>query len=186
MTNHNLIANELITPGTRVTHKEYGIGTITNKTSEKIYVAFSDRHLIFSYPDSFIKGYLTINDIDRGDLASDNASRIAASSTKALVYDNFANWLDKYFDQFPTRWETEKYIWKAIRTFQDHWNPNASNFSQMLEEATVDADYLLNHTLFYPRAMIVDLAPDNPAFMYIMYLQKCTFFTCPIYIFIVQ
>lgn len=70
--------------------------------------------------------------------------------------------LDSYYSQFPTRWEKQKYIWKSVQTFQNNWDLNASDLAKMIERSTVDADYLMNHTRYYPRDMIISLAEEYP------------------------
>ena len=132
MTNNALIANEPIVYGTKVVHKEYGNGTITKVLPDKIYVSFNGRNRIFPWPESFIKGYLAIidTDIDPELLASNNSSSPFDSFTKGTISEAFSGLLDKYFNQFPDRWESEKYIWKAVQTFQDRWDPKASDLLQ--------------------------------------------------------
>ena len=80
-------------------------------------------------------------------------------------------WIDRYFDQFPYRWEEQKYIWKAVKTFQDCWDLNATDLSKMIERATSDAEYLMNASLYYPRDMIIGLAKGNPKEVKQMFLD---------------
>ena len=47
----------------KVHHKEYGDGEVIKTTTEKIYVKFSGKQLIFPYPAAFEKGYLTASEI---------------------------------------------------------------------------------------------------------------------------
>lgn len=173
MANNDKYANELIVPGTKVVHKEYGTGIISKVLSDNLYVSFDnrDKDLIFPIPDCFIKGYLCIKGINIDPVISENTHQPLASITKSPASGAFSTWLDRYFDQFPARWEKEKYLWKAVQTFQERWDPDASDFSQMLNDATIDADYLLNHTRFYPRAMIVDLAQRNPSYVRSMFIS---------------
>jgi 5-methylcytosine-specific restriction protein B len=70
--------------------------------------------------------------------------------------------LNQYYDQFPDRWIEQKYIWKCVQTFQTFWDINADDFSSMIAKATIDADYLMNASLYYPREMIVSLAKYEP------------------------
>lgn len=80
-------------------------------------------------------------------------------------------WIDRYFDQFPYRWEEQKYIWKAVKTFQDCWDLDAPDLSEMIERATSDAEYLMNASLYYPRDMIIGLAKVNPKEVKQMFLD---------------
>lgn len=169
MTINDSFTNELITPGAKVMHKEYGTGTISKLSTDKLYVSFNGRKRIFPYPDSFIKGYLTIIGTDIELVSSDSSFHPKAIASKAELSDSLANKLNDYFDHFPTRWENEKYLWKAVQTFHNHWDPDASDYAQMLKRATADADYLMNAPRYYPRDMIVGLAQSDPAYVATMF-----------------
>ena len=169
MGNNNLFIKELLIPGTKVTHKEYGTGVIIKALPDKIYVSFDGQRRIFTCPECFIKGYLCINEKNTDFAASEDTYRHPTSVTNTSVSSVFSKVLDKYFDQFPARWENEKYIWTAVQTFQDRWDPDASDFSQMLSDATIDANYLMNASLYYPRDMIVGLAQEEPAYVNSMF-----------------
>ena len=44
--------------------------------------------------------------------------------------------LNNYKKDFTTsRWKTEKYKWEAVKTFQDNWNIDATNFADMLKNS---------------------------------------------------
>ena len=47
----------------------------------------------------------------------------------------FKNALNRYKEDFSTRWETEKYKWEAVKCFQDNWNIDATNFADMLKNS---------------------------------------------------
>lgn len=47
----------------------------------------------------------------------------------------FKNALNRYKEDFITRWETEKYKWEAVKCFQDNWNIDATNFADMLKSS---------------------------------------------------
>lgn len=75
--------------------------------------------------------------------------------------DQLIDCLERYYNQFPVRWERQKYIWKAVQTFQNNWNLSDSDLSEMIELSTIDADYLMNHARYYPREMIISLAEEQ-------------------------
>lgn len=56
----------------------------------------------------------------------------------------------------------ELYKWKAIKTFQDNWNLDADNFSEMLERSLSETKNLLDTRYNFPRAMIVRMAEWAP------------------------
>lgn len=53
--------------------------------------------------------------------------------------------LENYKKDFPTWWEEEKYKWEAVKCFQDNWNIDAVNFSEMLTNSLQK----LNQNLIY-------------------------------------
>lgn len=78
------------------------------------------------------------------------------------VKDQLIDSFNRYYNQFPARWEKQKYIWKAVQTFQNNWDLNAPDLAKMIERSTADADYLMNHARYYPRDMIISLAEERP------------------------
>ena len=66
--------------------------------------------------------------------------------------------LEEYKSYFPDHWDDEKYKWEAIKHFQDNWDIDASNFGEMLDEATGKTHNLLASGFSYPKAMIVNFA----------------------------
>lgn len=62
--------------------------------------------------------------------------------------------LDDYYNQFPLRWETQKYLWKSVQTFQNKWYLNAAILADMIDESTADADYILDSEGYHPRKML--------------------------------
>lgn len=76
----------------------------------------------------------------------------------------FAEALAQYKKEFSKRWENENFKWKAVKWFQDNWNVNASNFSEMLDKVldqSVTASLLTSKNRF-PRGMIVYFAQNEP------------------------
>ena len=164
----------IMLPGTKVRHKEYGFGSITEASEESVYVSFDGRIRIFPLPDAFLKGYISLAETNlKHDSYDGSASSNSIPVEKLLISDAFANLLDEYYDQFPARWNEEKYLWKAVQTFQDRWAYDASYFSKMIEDATEDASYLMSASFYYPRDMIVDLANNEPS--YVMSMFKTLF-----------
>ena len=161
-----MISDEAIIPGFDVYHKEYGTGTVVKVTADKIIVTFDCGSKIFPYPESLLKGYLTAHAIK---LEPTEKTTLSRPTEKISIPAALAELLDMYYDQFPARWDQEKYIWKAVQTFQNHWDPDATDFSKMIFEATADADYLMNASLYYPREMIVGMARKEPSYVASMF-----------------
>lgn len=59
-----------------------------------------------------------------------------------------------YKTYFPEHWNDEMYKWEAVRHFQQNWDIEAENFSEMFMEATNKTYNLLANLRNYPREMI--------------------------------
>lgn len=71
--------------------------------------------------------------------------------------------LAKYKQDFTKmQWGNEKYKWEAIKHFQDHWDINAPDFTDMLARALSKTYNLLASMKYYPAKMIEHLANDAP------------------------
>lgn len=75
----------------------------------------------------------------------------------------FRSILESYKTYFLTGWKKQKYKWEAIKHFQEHWNIEAENFSEMFKEATSKTKNLLAYSRKYPRKMIIIFAEVNGA-----------------------
>lgn len=71
--------------------------------------------------------------------------------------------LTGYKAYFPTHWGDEKYKWEAVKHFQDHWDIDAENFSEMFKSATDKTFNLLASGYAYPRRMIYNFAKADDA-----------------------
>lgn len=70
--------------------------------------------------------------------------------------------IEEYKKGFPERFTTQKYIWEAVKTFQNKWEINSSDFSNMYKHATADAENLLSSKGFLPRNYIIKQSCSNP------------------------
>ena len=71
--------------------------------------------------------------------------------------------LVQYKQSFVTqRWGDEKYKWEAVKWFQDNWDVNASDFSEMLNRSLEMTFNLLASTNYYPKGMIVGFSKSAP------------------------
>ncbi len=67
-----------------------------------------------------------------------------------------------YKEDFPNNIKDEIYKWEAIKIFQDNWNINAENFSDMLNKSLSGAENLLTSSYYYAKGMIVAMAEKDP------------------------
>ena len=79
--------------------------------------------------------------------------------------DKLQEALVEYKKVFKTHWVDEKFKWEAVKCFQDNWNPQASNFSQMFYAATAETSNLLTSGYCYPRQMIKQYAEVESDFV---------------------
>lgn len=61
-----------------------------------------------------------------------------------------------------TQWKNENYKWKAVKQFQDNWDVNASDFSEMLSRSLEKTYNLLASTNNFPKGMMSEFAKAAP------------------------
>ncbi len=71
-------------------------------------------------------------------------------------------YLDLYKATFHKHRDYEIYKWKAVKNFQDNWDIEAPDFSDMLKRSLAKTENLLRSGYFYPRKMIEDFAEAAP------------------------
>ena len=60
------------------------------------------------------------------------------------------------------QWKNENYKWKAVKQFQDNWNVNASDFSEMLSRSLEKTYNLLASANNFPKGMMSEFAKAAP------------------------
>ncbi len=71
--------------------------------------------------------------------------------------------LEKYKQDFvSTTWEKEKYKWEAIKTFQDNWDENATDFADMLSQSLSKTKNLLESKHYAAKTTITVFAKEAP------------------------
>lgn len=81
------------------------------------------------------------------------------------------NAVSSYIIDFDKYWNDEKYKWRAVKWFQDHWDINASDFVKMLDEATSKSENLLSSQNSYPRGMILEMAKADTSAVKEMFIK---------------
>lgn len=74
-------------------------------------------------------------------------------------------------DFLEKHWEEEKYKWEAVKTFQDNWDVQAKNFSDMLSRSLAGTGNLLASMNNFPARMITDFAKMAPEEVRSMYMD---------------
>jgi 5-methylcytosine-specific restriction protein B len=76
--------------------------------------------------------------------------------------DKLRSILSEYKRVFSSfQWPKEKYKWIAVKHFQDNWDINATDFTEMWLRATEKTFNLLTSKNYFPRLMIRDLATSD-------------------------
>ena len=70
--------------------------------------------------------------------------------------------LERYKEEFSSRWNEEKYKWEAVWHFQKVWDIQAADFAEMFSSATEKAVPLLDSVNHFPRGMMIEYAKQNP------------------------
>jgi 5-methylcytosine-specific restriction protein B len=86
-----------------------------------------------------------------------------------INYEKLDKIISSYKENFKKLNEQEIYKWRAVKHFQDNWNINADNFSEMLEESLEKSDNLLTSRFFYPKKMIIEFAKLDEEFIRTMF-----------------
>ena len=66
--------------------------------------------------------------------------------------------IEGYKSYFPEHWKDESFKWRAVKCFQDNWDIDAVNFSEMFDKATAETYNLLASGYNYPKGMILAFA----------------------------
>ncbi len=80
--------------------------------------------------------------------------------------------LVQYKNVFKTeQWLDEKYKWEAVKWFQDNWNIDSPDFSDMLTRSLLKTYNLLASVNNFPRKMIQDFAKEFPEEVKAMFIS---------------
>lgn len=76
--------------------------------------------------------------------------------------EKFKAVLESYKNDFNKYWPYENFKWEAIKTFQDNWDINAQNFTEMLDKSLSKTGKLLTSYNNYPKSMICNISGEYP------------------------
>ncbi len=79
--------------------------------------------------------------------------------------------LKSYKEAFSERWVGEKFKWEAVKWFQDHWDINAENFSEMFAVSTEKTCSLLASMNNFPRKMMIQYAEEDAESVRAMFIR---------------
>ncbi len=78
---------------------------------------------------------------------------------KSLLKDALAKYKQDFISK---QWEIERYKWEAVKCFQDNWDVNAADFSDMLTRSLSKTYNLLASMNNFPAKMIIEFAKAAP------------------------
>ena len=72
------------------------------------------------------------------------------------------SYISEYEKEFARISDQEIYKWRAVKQFQDNWNPDVDDFLKMLTLALSKTDNLMAAGNYFPREMIIRMAKERP------------------------
>ncbi len=78
--------------------------------------------------------------------------------------DNLDKIISNYIEDIPTAYGAEHdelFKWRAVKHFQDNWNPNAEDFVEMLKEATSETSIFINNSIVQPLNGLIAVAEKD-------------------------
>ena len=83
-----------------------------------------------------------------------------------------ASIIAEYKKQFTqSQWLKEKFKWEAIKYFQDNWNIDADNFTEMLKNSLTKTENLLTSKNNFPKDTIINLSKLYPNEVHKMFIE---------------
>ena len=84
----------------------------------------------------------------------------------------FDSIITEYKKQFiQSQWPKEKFKWEAVKCFQDNWDINADDFTEMLKKSLAKTENLLSSKNNFPKDTIINLAKLYPNEVYKMFIE---------------
>ncbi|MFQ9918469.1 MAG: hypothetical protein ACLRWQ_20950 [Flavonifractor plautii] len=97
--------------------------------------------------------------------------RILDMAAWELSADPIRRVISQYKESFAAWFPEEAYKWRAVQCFQEHWNPESSDFAEMLKESLAQAGNLLDTNYSFPCKMITFFAGKEPDMVRSMFQQ---------------
>jgi hypothetical protein len=79
-----------------------------------------------------------------------------------MNYAKIKSYITQYRQDFEKVRNQEIYKWKAVKSFQDNWNPDSPDFTKMLDKSLDLAKNLLDSGQYFPKRMLIRNASINP------------------------
>lgn len=89
-------------------------------------------------------------------------------------FDNLVKAYQNYFTNHKGKngesyWEEEEFKWRGIKTFQDNWDLDAQNLSDMIKHSLYDVSHMMVSQARFPEGMIEDFAEREPDTVRVMF-----------------
>lgn len=100
--------------------------------------------------------------------------RILDMAAWDLSADPIRRIISQYKESFDIWFPEEIYKWRAVQCFQEHWNPDSSDFAEMLKKCLAQAGNLLDTNYSFPCKMIAFFSEKEPDTVRSMFQQLLT------------
>ena len=71
-------------------------------------------------------------------------------------------YMSEYEKEFANIHDKEIYKWRAVKQFQEHWNPDADDFVEMLALSLSETRNLMDSGNYFPLRMILEITGEQP------------------------
>ena len=133
----------------------------SNVGSEDIFAALGIELKARSKLESYIDNCRKIKAFRDANFSFKNY-RILDMAAWELSADPIRRVVSQYKESFDAWFPEEAYKWRAVQCFQEHWNPERSDFAEMLKESLAQAGNLMDTNYSFPRKMITFFAEKEP------------------------
>ena len=142
----------------------------SNVGSEDIFAALGIELKSRGKLEAYIDNCRKIKDFRDANFSFKNY-RILDMAAWELSADPIRRVISQYKESFAAWFPEEAYKWRAVQCFQEHWNPESSDFAEMLKESLAQAGNLLDTNYSFPCKMITFFAEKEPDTVRSMFQQ---------------
>lgn len=142
----------------------------SNVGSEDIFTALGIELKSRGKLEAYIDNCRKIKDFRDANFSFKNY-RILDMAAWELSADPIRRVISQYKESFAAWFPEEAYKWRAVQCFQEHWNPESSDFAEMLKESLAQAGNLLDTNYSFPCKMITFFAGKEPDMVRSMFQQ---------------
>lgn len=140
----------------------------SNVGSEDIFAALGIELKSRGKLETYVDNCRKIKDFRDANFSFKNY-RILDMAAWELSTDPIRRVVGQYKESFTAWFPEEAYKWRAVQCFQEHWNPERADFTEMLKESLAQAGNLMDTNYSYPCKMITFFAEKEPDTVRLMF-----------------